>query len=190
MAEVIVRIAASVSGPDGESYTPQVCGRRSEEGSWEGWIEFVSVAGSRVLRTPRETEQSARDDLAYWATGLSTTYLEGALQRALDAEGHGDRDGVGAPPRPHFPAPAPHAPAAAGPARGAPVRPHAVLDPFAVYRQGEETLRRELLALHPQHLRAVLLAYSLTEQDPAEVDGLDRIALAELILAAVRRSLR
>jgi hypothetical protein len=37
------------------------------------------------MRTPRETEQPNREDLAYWATGLTQVYLEGALTRALTA---------------------------------------------------------------------------------------------------------
>jgi hypothetical protein len=39
--------------------------------------------------------------------------------------------------------------------------PHAILDPFAVYVQGEHVLRRQLLALSPDQLSNVILAYGL-----------------------------
>jgi hypothetical protein len=53
-------------------------------GSWKGWIEFASIDGDSHVRTPRETEQPNRGDLAYWATGLTQVYLEGALRRAIE----------------------------------------------------------------------------------------------------------
>jgi hypothetical protein len=52
--------------------------------TWEGWIEFVTETGQRVV-TDRETTQPNRDAVAYWATGLEPIYLEGALERAVRA---------------------------------------------------------------------------------------------------------
>lgn len=49
---------------------------------WEGWIEFYPLDEGPSLRTGRETEQGSRPQLAYWATGLSGLYLEGAFKRA------------------------------------------------------------------------------------------------------------
>ena len=68
---------------DGVTYNAQVVGRKSGH-IWEGWIEFESQDGADVRRTRRETTQPNRAALKYWASGLSRTYLEGALRRALE----------------------------------------------------------------------------------------------------------
>ena len=151
MAEVLVRFTEPVLGSDGRLYDPQACGTVGPDGLWEGWIEFLSSAGA--IRTERETSQPNYADLMYWAQGLTHTYLEGALARALGgpvttaAELHVESV---------FSEPAPVPP------RAAPLHvPHAILDPFAVYIQGEHVLRRQLLALSPDQLSNVILAYRL-----------------------------
>ena len=55
-------------------------------GTWHGSIEFRSADGPSV-RGPRETTQSNRDGVEYWAEGLEPVFLEGALHRALAARG-------------------------------------------------------------------------------------------------------
>ena len=84
MAEVFVRFTETVRSADGRDYSAQACGGIADDGLWEGWIEFADVGGL-PMRTPRETEQPNRDDLAYWATGLTQVYLEGALGRAIES---------------------------------------------------------------------------------------------------------
>jgi hypothetical protein len=191
MAEVIVRIDGVLVHSSGGRYTAQVCGRQVEDGRlWEGWIEFVPLDGGTVRRTPRETEQSSRDDLAYWATGLSTTYLEGALDRALDSEPLPPPP----PPRAHAaygePAPSRAVTGSPRPVAPPPSTPRAVLNPFDVYRQGEHILRRELSALHPEHLQAIIRAHALIDADAVDVEAMTRSGLAELIVAAVRGATR
>ena len=44
---------------------------------------FVPADGSPPLATPRETTQSSRQALVYWAGGLAPIYLEGAFTRAV-----------------------------------------------------------------------------------------------------------
>jgi hypothetical protein len=66
----------------GTPYVVRVYGRERVDGTWEGWLEFVAVGASIVIRTDRETTQSNREDLAYWATGLGDAYLQGAFRRA------------------------------------------------------------------------------------------------------------
>lgn len=51
-------------------------------GTWAAWVEFVSEKGDKVLQTDRETTQSTRQGVAFWATGLQPIYFEGALDRA------------------------------------------------------------------------------------------------------------
>ena len=65
---------------DGVRYRALVHGSERADGTWIGWIEFVS--GTRRVRTEQETSQSNRDALAYWASGLEDVYFEGALHRA------------------------------------------------------------------------------------------------------------
>jgi hypothetical protein len=70
--------------PDGTAYVARVYGRQQPRGLWEAWFVFFPLSGDEPLATDRETTQSKRADIAYWATGISPTYLEGALARALE----------------------------------------------------------------------------------------------------------
>lgn len=129
--------------------------------TWEGWLEFTPIGGQfQSIATERETTQPNRTDLDYWATGLSSVYLEGALQRALARNSASEtsddaRAAQGNPPRAARRASVAHRKPAAGMLR------HAVLDPFAVYAQGEGVLRKELRALSPDHLETIVDAYDL-----------------------------
>jgi hypothetical protein len=173
MSEVLVRYVASVMGTDGVSYTPQACGAIAEDGLWEGWIEFVSDTGA--IRTGRETEQPNRDDLMYWAQGLSAAYLEGAFARATSQP-------VVVPRRePIIPSvfekPAPHP-------TPRPFKPQrAVLDPFTTYDQGEDLLRSQLAALSHDNLVAIVEDYDLGVAVPSSASN--RV-LIDSIVAAVR----
>src|SRR4026209_570332 len=129
MAEVLVTFNDTFTGDNGITYLARACGREMDDGRWEGWIEFDGNNGS-VVRSGRETTQPNRTDTAYWATGLTPVYLEGALDRALHPLA---RTHQPAPPRPSFDGPAP---ALADPN---PVR-ESVLNPFSVYRKGESLL--------------------------------------------------
>lgn len=67
----------------GTEYEARVYGAARDDGTWEGWLEFHPVDGSRsVLRTGQETSQPSRATVVYWAGGLEPVYLEGALERA------------------------------------------------------------------------------------------------------------
>lgn len=83
MAEVLVQFTTPVKGEDGELYQSRACGAIADDGLWNGWLEFTSQRTGEVVRSGRETTQPNRDDLLYWAEGLSEVYLEGALERAL-----------------------------------------------------------------------------------------------------------
>lgn len=84
MAEVLVEFTDPVAAGNGRTYTARVCGNEMENGKWQGWIEFVPIDGGEPIRSARETTQPNRDDTLYWATGLTSVYLEGSLRRALD----------------------------------------------------------------------------------------------------------
>ena len=66
----------------GHLYLVRIRGGVREDGLWEGWLEFVAAGGTIVLRTGRETTQSSREALVYWAGGLEQAYLDGAFDRA------------------------------------------------------------------------------------------------------------
>ena len=83
MAETLLRFQPRVIGKDGTIYEARACGAEIAGGMWHGWIEFIPIGSGEPIRSTRETTQPNRADLAYWASGLTPVYLEGALERAL-----------------------------------------------------------------------------------------------------------
>ena len=182
-AEILVEFDEAVAAADGTAWRARVAGAPNPLGHWEGWIEFVPAsrrAGATTatdwVPTERETTQPNLADLKYWATGLTIVYLQGALARAIDRT----RPRATPPLADSAPSrgPASHVPPAAPIPAG--VMTHAVLDPFAVYEQGEGVLRSELHALSADHLRAIVAAYGLA------VVATPTATLADRILDAVR----
>jgi hypothetical protein len=182
MAEVLAQFADSVADDTGRRYRAQACGTPMPDGLWEAWIEFEPLDGGAPVRSPRETTQPNLKDAAYWASGLTAIYLEGALTRALNPLVRR----VPTASEPIFDGPAstqtvpvPH-PMATG---------DAVLDPFSVFEKGEVLLRKELGALSPWHLVNIIRAYRLS---PAPTDVLNRlpgVALADIIVEGVRQGI-
>jgi hypothetical protein len=70
--------------PTGESYLARAYVGRLPDGLWEAWLVFFSLETGSPVATSRETTQSTREHALYWATGLGRTYLQGALERALE----------------------------------------------------------------------------------------------------------
>jgi hypothetical protein len=160
MSELLVRFTETIAGRDGRVYVASARGARGSDGLWHGWVEFAD--GTATFRTTQESEQPNRDDLMYWAQGLTYVYLEGALERALRPLGE-------------------HAVGRLASMEPS-VRPVAVLDPYAVFRQGEDVLRRQLLALSRDQLNAVIAQYDLGAPVPeiprgpvGYADAVDRV---------------
>jgi hypothetical protein len=179
MSEVLMEYDLIVSETEGTQWKPRACGRRGEGHMWEGWIEFVPLDRASVpVRSRRESTQPSRDSLVYWATGLTPVYLRGALERARFEP---------APQRPLrrvaplFDGPAPEPEQAKSPL---PMSPHAILDPFDVYAQGEDILIRQLDALDTARLRDIVRAYELLNAEDAE--KATRLDLATAIITAAR----
>ncbi|HEY9421800.1 MAG TPA: hypothetical protein VIW92_10325 [Thermoanaerobaculia bacterium] len=83
MSELIFEHAVRVQAEDGAVYVPRTYGEARDDGTWQGWIEFHPLEpGKRVLTTGRETSQSNRVALEYWASGLEPVYFDGAFSRA------------------------------------------------------------------------------------------------------------
>ncbi|HYO12648.1 MAG TPA: hypothetical protein VE685_05595 [Thermoanaerobaculia bacterium] len=178
MAETILQFNEPLTGSDGKTYIARVCGRPAPEGGWEGWIEFVPGDGTPALCSRRETRQPNRDDLVYWATGLTPIYLEGSLERTLNPPRMPEPVVL---PEPSYDGPAPE------PFRTAPApEPRAVLDPFSVYAKGEDLLRQELGALSAWHLRNIVRAYALSGASEAELERMSQAELTERIVLGVR----
>jgi hypothetical protein len=163
VAEVIEEYDRTVSAPDGSLWSARACARPFA-GHWEGWIEFVPRRiGLSPVRTARETTQPDRHAVAYWAGGITPTYLDGALARALHR------------PTPRVPD-GPHAPGA-------------ILDPYAVYIEGGEVLLgAQLNALDVVHLRGIADAYEMAPSGVAAAASPKE--LRGLILAAVEPATR
>jgi hypothetical protein len=92
-------------------------------------------------------------------------YLEGALERALRATGPLAADSVATPSA---------------------ALETSVMNPFSVYRAGEDTLRRQLQALASWHLVNIIRAYGLSAQTPDALAATERTVLVELIVLQVR----
>jgi hypothetical protein len=175
MAETLLVFQSPVMAPDGTLHEARACGSEMSGGGWQGWLEFLPLAGGPPVRSPRETTQPNRADTEYWATGLTPVFLEGALVRALT-------------PPPSVPVAPPQPSVFAGPApsvfkRAAELSPASVLNPFSVYEKGESLLRRQLGALSAWHLVNIARAYELTDEP---VDRLNRLSAASLIGLIVR----
>ena len=177
MADVFVEYDTVLVGPDGTGWAPRACGRADASGLWEGWIEFVPDRAAEPVRTQRETQQPNRDDLMYWAQGLTHVYLESALTRALGPARVTPTDIRATPPL--FDGPAPQR--ATWSAR---VTSHAVLNPFDVYRQGEDVLVRQLSALPSARLRDIVVEYGFASASWAE--GRSREELTTAVIRGVR----
>ena len=179
MAETLLQYHKPALGPDGTAYEARACGSPMSGGTWQGWIEFVPIAGGDPVRTAVETTQPNRVDTEYWATGISAVYLEGALRRALSKP----TKRTTPPAQPAIfsePAPSAAVPVEAGTS--------AVLDPFSVYEKGEPLLRRQLSALAAWHLVNIVVTYDLSDLDAAALNRLPAPTLVDMIVTGVRES--
>jgi hypothetical protein len=182
MAEVLAEFAEPIAGDDGVLYRARAAGAAMADGMWEGWIEFIPAVGGAAVRTPRETTQPNHGAAVYWATGLTAVYLQGALGRALKPLVRR----ATSTPKSAFGEPAPDL-IEEGDATGRlDVPGSAVLDPFAVYRRGEVSLRSQLAALATWHLVNIIAAHDLSDEPRSTLERRSAPSLVELIVAGVR----
>jgi hypothetical protein len=179
MAEVFVTFPETLEGLDGRIYTARACGSPMDDSRWQGWLEFEPVDGGAPLRSTRETTQPNRVDTAYWATGLTTVYLEGSLERTL-------KPGPVPPPRPPADVPAFDGPAPS--LHDGPPPVEGILNPFSVYRKGEALLRRQLSALAAWHLVNIIRDYDLSDESVDVLNLRTQAELTEIIVDAVKRT--
>jgi hypothetical protein len=83
----LIRFVQQYSGtlvdPYGRRFVARVYGAHRPDYLWDGWFVFFPLDGGRALATDRETTQNSLGALRYWASGITTIYLDGALERAL-----------------------------------------------------------------------------------------------------------
>jgi hypothetical protein len=178
MTEVLVEYDTILTSREGR-WAPRACTRLANDGLWEGWIEFLpigTVGAQEAIRSGRETEQPNRAGVLYWAEGLTQVYLEGALARAtampvtiIERETTPPRfDGPREPVRR---------------IKAADWR-RPVLDPFAVYQQGEDVLVKQLAALDASRLRDIAVSYGFESAPKAQ--GANAAELTRVIVRGVR----
>lgn len=80
--ELLQQFEETVTGNDGEIYRAYVYGRQ-HRASWEGWLVFERLRDHRRFATGTETTRPDAEAIVYWATGLTSAYFDGALERAL-----------------------------------------------------------------------------------------------------------
>jgi ATP-dependent Clp protease ATP-binding subunit ClpA len=68
---------------DGSVFACASYAKQRADGRCEGRIVFFPLHGGSAVATDRETTQPRRASLEYWADGLTPTFLQGALSRAL-----------------------------------------------------------------------------------------------------------
>jgi hypothetical protein len=87
MPEILVDLETTVTSPSGDEYCVQVVGE-SRSGMWEAWLEFVPLGDAlNVLITKTETTQPTREGVLRWSRTLTSTYVEGAFERAVQPRG-------------------------------------------------------------------------------------------------------
>lgn len=179
MAEVLVSFSTPTKAKNGDLYHGRVLGRLAHDGLWEGWLEFSLAGSDEIVLTKRETEQPNRTDLKYWSEGLSATYLEGALDRALNPTPAQQP----APEEPAFVDSAPSRPKRLS----MPTTRRVVLDPYLSYADGEELLRGQLNALSRDQLQNIVEGYGFVEGHEREWPRLASArAMIERIVERVR----
>ncbi len=154
MAEVLRSFDEPISHSDG-MFRARVVARAAEDGMWEAWMEFVPTgpAGTNVVVSAAESRQAEREQLQYWAEGLTVVYAEGSLERALHPTVVRTR--VAELPVSDRPA----ARVASAPPYW--TGPEPVLNPFDVGERSLDILRQELHAFDRPRLMNIIDAFLL-----------------------------
>jgi hypothetical protein len=82
MPEMLREFRTLVGGVDDNAYVAQVWAHERDDARWEAWIVFVPIATGQARRTDRDTTQGTRAAVEYWASGVTSIYLQGAFARS------------------------------------------------------------------------------------------------------------
>lgn len=147
MSELIADLPYRITASDGREFYVSVAGEPRPDGEWEGWLEYVPLGEAEPLLTPTETTQPSRAALIHWAGVLSSTYVEGAFERAASATTEALRSRVVAQRE------------AAEIAAAA--TEWDVPDPFVLIQMGADNMRARLGALPRTLLLQMIASYGL-----------------------------
>jgi len=86
MDEILQHFDVPIRDSNDDLYGIYLYGRSRPNDTWQGWLVFERRRDRVRFATPIETTQPNRQAILYWATGLTDTYLEGALTRAMRGE--------------------------------------------------------------------------------------------------------
>lgn len=82
MVHFVTQYPQVLVSPDGHEYVARVYASTHALAGWDAWFVFFPLRGGRELATDRQTTQGSLAAVSYWASGITTTYLEAALERA------------------------------------------------------------------------------------------------------------
>jgi hypothetical protein len=85
MAEMLRECPTLVGGFDDTAYVAQIWASEMTDGRWEAWILFVPITTGQARRTERDTTQTSRAAVEYWASSVTSIYLQGAFARSRPA---------------------------------------------------------------------------------------------------------
>ena len=80
--ERLLQFERLITDTTGTTYNIYVYGRSRPSDTWQGWLVFERTTDGKRYSTDVETTQPNAQAIVYWATGLTDTYFDGALQRA------------------------------------------------------------------------------------------------------------
>ena len=86
MDQLLQQFEAPIRDANGNLYVVHLYGRDRPSDTWQGWLVFERRRDHARFATPVETTQPNAQAIVYWATGLTATYFDGALQRALSPD--------------------------------------------------------------------------------------------------------
>jgi hypothetical protein len=177
----VLRVFDEPIRDDSGEYQARVVGRLATDGMWEGWFEFIPLTGqAEAMLSTVESRQPQREHLAYWASGLTVVYAEGALQRARRPATVQTR--IVDPPISEAPTPR------AVTAPPSYVRPKPVLDPFEVGSKSLDILAQELGAIGRARMLNIIAAYGLNPRQQ-DLQSFTDPQLVSFIVGAVQTTL-
>ncbi len=71
--------------PERESWATHLYARSRPGETWQGWLVFTRNRDGVTYTTDVETTQASAENVLLWAQGLTSTYFDGAFERARRA---------------------------------------------------------------------------------------------------------
>ena len=88
MDRLLQTFDAEFVDPEGDRWQVLVYGRNPPGETWQGWLAFVRPRDGATYTTDVETTQPSSEHLVHWAKGLTSTFFDGAFERARQEHHH------------------------------------------------------------------------------------------------------